>query len=144
MIEQRTLDLINAEIDGELHVGDLAELQARLDADPEARAMREQLARIAGSLGRMATVAPPADLREQILRVTHPVAKVLPFRDRRTQFVRYTMALAAGIALVAVGIQFSGSSGPALDAGQLVGTIGGNAGDAGNNGRRDRCCGRPG
>ncbi len=127
MIEQRTLDLINAEIDGELHVGDLAELQARLDADPEARAMREQLARIAGSLGRMATVAPPADLQEQILRVTHPVARVLPFRDRRTQFVRYTMALAAGIALVAVGIQFSGSSGPALDAGQLVGTIGGNA-----------------
>ena len=130
MIEQRTLDLINAEIDGELHVGDLTELQARLDADPEARAMREQLARIAGSLGRMATVAPPADLQEQILRVTHPVARVLPFRDRRTQFVRYTMALAAGIALVAVGIQFSGSSGPALDAGQLVGTIGGQSGTA--------------
>ena len=33
MIEQRTLDLIHAELDGELHVGDLAELQRRLEAD---------------------------------------------------------------------------------------------------------------
>ncbi len=128
MIEQRTLDLIHAELDGELHVGDLAELQRRLEADPEAQAAREQLGRIAASLERMAPEAPPAGLQEQILQATRPAAKVLPFRDRRIQFVRYTMALAAGIAIAAVGIQFAGSSGPGLDADQLVGTIGGQAG----------------
>jgi len=124
MIEQRTLDLIHAELDGELHVGDLAELQRRLEIDPEARAMHEQLARMAGSLGRLAPEAPPADLQQRILEATRPVAKVLPFRDRRAQFVRYTMALAAGIAIAAVGIRFAGTSGPGLEADQLVGTMG--------------------
>lgn len=127
MIEQRTLDLIHAELDGELHVGDLAELQLRLESDPEARAMRDHLGAIAGALGRMPPVAPPAGLQEQILQATRPAAKVLPFRNRRTQFVRYTMALAAGVALAAVGIQFSGNSGYSLEADQLVGTIGGQA-----------------
>ena len=128
MIEQRTLDLIHAELDGELHVGDLAELQLRLESDPEARAMREHLVTIAGALGRMPPVAPPAGLQEQILRATRPAANVLPFRSRRTHFVRYTMALAAGVAIAAVGIQFSGNSLTGLDTGQLVGTIGGQAG----------------
>ena len=130
MIEQRTLDLIHAQVDGELGPGDLAELQARLQADPEAQAMSEQLGKIAGSLGRMTPVAPPAGLQQQILQATRPAAKVLPFRDRRIQFVRYTMALAAGLAIAVVGIQFTGSSGPGLDAGQLVGTIGGQASTA--------------
>lgn len=127
MIEQRTLDLIHAELDGELHVGDLAELQLRLESDPEARAMREHLGAIAGALGRMPSVAPPAGLQDQILQATRPSADLLPFRNRRTQFVRYTMALAAGLALAAVGIQFSGNSGAGMDADQLVGTIGGQA-----------------
>ena len=128
MIEQRTLDLIHAELDGELHVGDLAELQRRLEADPEAQAMSDHLGKISGALARMTPVAPPAGLQQQILQATRPAAKVLPFRDRRVQFVRYTMALAAGIAIAVVGIQFTGSSGPGLDADQLVGTIGGKAG----------------
>lgn len=127
MIEQRTLDLIHAELDGELHVGDLAELQRRLEADPEAQAMRNHLAAIAGALGRMAPVAPPAGLQEQILQAMRPAAKVLPFRTRNTHIVRYTVALAAGIAIAAVGIQFSGNSGAGLDADQLVGTMGGQA-----------------
>jgi anti-sigma factor RsiW len=124
MIEQRTLELINADLDGELDAGERAELQRRLDSDPEARNMSEQLARIAGSLGRLQPEAPPAGLQGQILQAIQPTAKVLPFRSRTPQYVRYTMALAAGIAIAVVGIQFSGMSGASLEADQVVGTIG--------------------
>lgn len=125
MIEQRTLELIHAELDGELDAAERLELQQRIDADPEAGAMQAQLAKMAHALGRLPPVAPPAGLQQQILQATRPSAKVLPFRERRQQFVRYAMALAAGMIIATVGIGFSGGSHLALDSDQLVGTIGG-------------------
>jgi hypothetical protein len=128
MIDPLLLELINLQLDGELDADDRAELQRGLESDPEALAMSEQLNRIADSLGRMAPESPPVGLHERIVKAVQPKATVLPFRERRTrQYVRYTMALAAGIAIAAVGLQFSGSSIPGLQTDQLVGTIGGQA-----------------
>ena len=124
MIDERTLELIHAELDAEIDAGDLAELQRRLASDPEASAMREHLAKVAGALGRMPPVMPPAGLQQQILQATRPTAKVVPFPDRRVRFVRYTMALAAGTIIAAVGIGFTGASRVGFDSGQLVGTMG--------------------
>lgn len=125
MIEQRILELIHADLDGELDAAARSELQQALHADPEAQALHAQLAKMAGALGRMPPVAPPAGLQQQILQATRPSAKVLPFRERRQQFVRYAMALAAGMIIATVGIGFSGGSRLGLDPDQLVGTIGG-------------------
>jgi hypothetical protein len=127
MIEARTLELIHADLDGELDADARAELQRRLDADPQARAQHGQLLKMAGALGRMAPETPPAELEQQILQALRPAAKVLPFRERRVQFVRYAMALAAGMIIAAVGIGFAGGSRTAFDPNELVGTMGGPA-----------------
>jgi anti-sigma factor RsiW len=123
MIDPRTLELIHAAIDAELDPQGSSELQRRLAADPEARALHGQLARMAGVLGQMPPVDPPAGLQEQILSALPVSAKVLPFRPRRVQIARYAMALAASLIIGVIGFGFGGGR-LALDADQLVGTMG--------------------
>lgn len=124
MTDPRSLELIHAELDGELSAAERDELHSRLANDAEARRQREQLGRMAAALGRMAPMAPPADLQQRVLRAGRPAALQIPFQPRHGQWVRYALALAAGVVIVALGIGFVGNSRPDFDPEQLVATMG--------------------
>lgn len=67
MTDPRLLELINAEIDGELDAQQRAELARSLLADPNARARREELRQLCAALDQLEEVEPPSQLRENIL-----------------------------------------------------------------------------
>jgi hypothetical protein len=58
MIDQKYLELIQAEIDGELAEHDRAELARFLLANPGARAVRDDLKRLCATLDRVEPVEP--------------------------------------------------------------------------------------
>ncbi len=59
MADPRQLELIHAEIDGELNAQQRAELARRLLADPDVRAVREDLRRLCTALDALEQVEPP-------------------------------------------------------------------------------------
>ena len=67
MIEDRHIELINAELDGELTTAERAELSRLLLANPEARALRVELSRLSGALEQLESVAPPSELATSVL-----------------------------------------------------------------------------
>ncbi|MGH8122546.1 MAG: hypothetical protein ACREPT_07215 [Rudaea sp.] len=75
MIDERTLELIHAEIDAGLDGTTRAELELRLQGDPDARSLRADLVRVAAALARMAPVTMPAHLHERL-------AGVIPTAER--------------------------------------------------------------
>lgn len=101
MVDERTLELIHAELDDELDAGAQAELERRLEATPDARGMREELQRISQALGRIAPAEPPLALRSAVLGAIRPVVRARPARLP----VRHRgWALAAGMAIGALGM----------------------------------------
>lgn len=123
MIDERTLELIHDELDGELAADLRMELLQRLEADPAARTLREQLGRMSDALGRMPSVTPP-DLHLQLLQATRPRARVISSRERRGQVARYGLALAAGMVFAVVGLSLADRGRPNFDPVQLAGTMG--------------------
>src|SRR5678816_424910 len=67
MIEERHVELIHAELDGELTAEQRAELSRLLLANPEARALRDQLNRLFGELAKLEDAVPPAELSASVL-----------------------------------------------------------------------------
>jgi hypothetical protein len=67
MADPVRLALIHAEIDGELDARQRAELARSLLADPETRALREDLRRVCATLDAVQEVEPPPQLRASIL-----------------------------------------------------------------------------
>jgi hypothetical protein len=68
MLEQRVIDLINAEIDGELGSEESAELESILQASAEARIMKTELRKLTNLMEDMPEQEPPADLASRILK----------------------------------------------------------------------------
>lgn len=110
MVDERTQALLNDEIDGALDAGQRTELEQRLAASADARALRDDLGRITAALERLPQEAAPAGLRESItnaIQAAAPRSRVVSLdarRPRRTEFTRVGFALAAGVALGAVGL----------------------------------------
>jgi hypothetical protein len=67
MLDTRALELINAEIDGELGADEHAELHALLVSSAEARAMQADLQRLSNLIESVPEQAPPAGLSDRIL-----------------------------------------------------------------------------
>jgi hypothetical protein len=67
MADSGRLELIHAEIDGELDGRQNAELARCLLADPEVRALREDLRRLCTALDALEDVDPPPQLRQSIV-----------------------------------------------------------------------------
>lgn len=125
MIDERTLELIHAELDDELDAEGRAELRERLQASPEATALRAEMLRMSDALGRVPVIAPPPALHAQLLRpLRGDSAKVIPFPSRQAQIIRYSLAFAAGMLLAMVGLSVLEHPRSAFDPGQLVGTMG--------------------
>ena len=68
MISERTLELINAGIDGELSAEDQQELDAVLESSAEARSMKAELLKLANLMGSLPAQQPPSGLHDQILQ----------------------------------------------------------------------------
>jgi hypothetical protein len=101
MIDSRRLELLHAEIDGELDAHGRAELARALLADPETRALRDDLRRLTGRLDAIGQVEPPAELVGSVLR-SLPPANSTPARSHRPAghgagYWRYAAMLAGAI-----------------------------------------------
>lgn len=129
-IDPRTLELIHAELDGELDAIARAELEHRLASDPQAAIEREQLQRMAASLARLPVIDAPAGLRQR-WHAPRPVAQgttghASPVRHgARRSWLRPAIGLAAGLLAVAVLLQWGAGGGLDQDTRQMVGTLGG-------------------
>jgi hypothetical protein len=128
MIDEKTLELIHAEIDGELPEQHRAELSRHLLSSPEARAAREELRRVCALLDRVQPVEPPPDLRASILG-----AVKLPGSAAGTQgpqrfwappgILRYAAVFAGGLIVSAIAFQVGLDREGGLDVSQVAGTM---------------------
>jgi len=68
MITERTMQLINADIDGELSLAEQSELESTLESSAEARAMKAELLKLNNLMSSLPEQQPPADLNNRILQ----------------------------------------------------------------------------
>lgn len=71
-IDQKYIDLINADIDGEIGADDHAELQAFLAGDAEGRALHDELSALCSTLDGVTEEEPPRHLRHVIMNTLPP------------------------------------------------------------------------
>ncbi len=138
MIDHRTADLMERDLDGSLSAEEGRELERRLQADPEARALHAEMVEVTGHLRAAGDVAVPAGLRGHVLaeaaRRRAPSAQGRGTGSRRGWWLapapglRYGAALAAGVALglgMAAWLLAWPPAGPGLDLDALAGTMAG-------------------
>lgn len=130
MMDEKYLELIHAELDGELPDRERAELSRYLLANPEARAFREELRNVCAALSRIEQVEPPRGLKESILEA---VAAHAPAQGRTVsrqagqapRLLRYAAAFAGGLLVSAIAFQVGFESRGGIDVADLVGTMAG-------------------
>jgi hypothetical protein len=150
--DPRLLELLDAELDGQLDAAAASELSARLAADPEARAARAELQRLHAALSGLPEQPLPDSLHAAILRALPPPAQVdtnlsgagryvLAWPRRMARAMRFphspstshhtsrstmnrSKILAVGALAVAIGaVLFFGLREPSPPASDAVGTI---------------------
>jgi hypothetical protein len=129
MLDDRMLQLLNAEIDGDLSASDRAELSRRLLHEPDARAAREALRRACAELDTLEPVEPPAELRERILAALPQSAAVAsrggqPSRRflSSASTLRYAAAIVGAVLVGTIAFQANRSV-SGVDADQAAGTM---------------------
>jgi anti-sigma factor RsiW len=141
MIEERHLELIHGDLDGELTPEQRAELSELLRASPEARGLREELSRLSGALAAVKSVDPPPDLTKWVLQALDRRSSRDPSGAQRVGLtsatrslrmpLRYAAMFAAGV-LVSAGVFRLGFDQASLpDVSEIAGTIGGHERAAG-------------
>jgi anti-sigma factor RsiW len=120
------LELIHAEIDGELEPAPRAELARRLLADPDARALRDDFRRLCKALDALVQVEPPAQLREGILAALPAAAPKPAVRPRQRWLSgapqwRYAAVIASVLTAGAIVTEIV--RGPAPPATEVAGTM---------------------
>jgi hypothetical protein len=133
MIQERHVELIHAELDGELTSEQRAELSRVLLANPEARALRDQLARLFSAVAKLELADPPPELSDSVLSALG--AKLRKLRPgaahsaRRTWYTgpafRYAAVFVGGLLASAVLLAPGARHSAGPDVSELVGTIGG-------------------
>lgn len=122
MTDDGHLALINAEIDGELDGQQRGELARRLLADPEVRALRNDLRRLCAALDALEDVEPPRELLQNILAALPQSA---PPRERSSWSVpRVRYAAVILVVLTAGTIVYETVHGPKPSTTELVGMMG--------------------
>src|SRR5512135_2329165 len=107
MLDEKTFELLNAEIDGTLSATDRAELSRRLLESPELRALRDDLRRACAELDRLPRVEPPAGLREKILAALPQAGSATEAQARRgfafgPRSLRFAAAIVGGVLVSAL------------------------------------------
>ena len=128
MIDQKHLELIQADIDGELAEHDRAELARLLLANPDARAVHADLKRLCATLARVEPVEPPPALRASILDAVRLAEGTAPPAIRRgwlgsPQTLRFAAALAGGALLSVLAFQIGLDRRSTVDVSQVAGTM---------------------
>jgi hypothetical protein len=126
LMNDRAIELINAEIDGVLGGPARAELNRLLLADPAVRSLRDELRRTCQALDSLEQEEIPADLHESILSAlpASPVRREEPAAAGwfGKPVLRYAAAFAGGLLVSALAFHFVGSA-PGLDPQELAGTL---------------------
>jgi len=128
MIEDRHIELIHAELDGELNSEQRAELSRVLLANPEARSLRDELNRLFGALAQLEDAEPPRGLHASVLDAIG--AHKGPARSvRRSWYTgpafRYAAVFLGGLLASAILLGPGARQAAGPDISELVGTIGG-------------------
>jgi hypothetical protein len=121
MIDESTAELIHADIDDCLSAEHRAELSGILLVDPEARAFHRDMQRLQRELAVVETAEVPAGLAESIMAAIH-AADAAPSRHEPWRDLRYGLALAASVAVVAVTLWIGGREDD-IDGTAAVGTM---------------------
>ncbi len=122
MADTEQLALIHAEIDDELSAHERSELARRLLADPEVRALREDLRKLCSALDAVQHVDPPTQLRAEILNALPPLAR-FPTRSAWALTPRWRYAaLVAGL-LAGGAVVFETLQGPGPAITEVAGTM---------------------
>jgi len=121
MSTDRHIELIHAEIDGELDAQQRAELSRCLLADPDVRALRDDLRRLCAELDAMPQADPPPDLRETILAALPATSTVRA--ARRFPALNWRHAAAAACLVVVSAVVFVSVRSPAPPPADLAGTM---------------------
>jgi hypothetical protein len=121
MNDPARLELIHADVDGELDGAQRAELARILLADPDARTLHDDLRRVSAALDALPAVEPPRELLPGILAAlpAQPPARARPaWVEHRWRYA----ALLAGV-IAAGAIVFQTGRGPGSDTGEMSGTL---------------------
>ena len=134
-VEAKIVELINAEIDGEISANDRSLLHDHLRSHPEASRLHDELADLCKSLDSLEAVSPPADLKQAILATLETPAPTLaaspPISPSRrwwhpvAPLWQYTGAFALGCFITVILTNTYRIADPGYDrVADLVGTIG--------------------
>ncbi|MDJ0813960.1 MAG: zf-HC2 domain-containing protein [Woeseiaceae bacterium] len=128
-VDSKIVELINADIDGEISPADKQELEAALAADPEAQAMHAELSGLSRALHELPDLDPPPHLKHAIM-ASVPGPQKEPAREGWLQSLfaapalRYAGMFAAGALLTLSLVSSDQLSDRAFtDVTGLVGTI---------------------
>jgi hypothetical protein len=127
MLEERTLHLINADIDGELTPDEREDLDVILESSSDARAMRAELLRLSNLLNNQPEQLPPPDLSKQILNKLAPPPRASNF-SLSSLFASFQpatagLAFAAGLLLTVGVYELSPSDQSSSGTASMVGTM---------------------
>lgn len=127
LMNDRTIELINAEIDGVLTGPDRAELNRLLLADPAVRDLRDELRQVCAAIDAIEPEDIPSDLHASIIAALPggPIQFDEPARTGRLgkSVLRYAAAFAGGLLVSALAFHFSGTGSPGLGTHELAGTL---------------------
>jgi len=128
-IEQKYIDLINADIDGEIGHADKTELDTFLAENDEARTLHKQLVALCGSIDSIEPVSPPPHIRHVIMNSVKPTptnteSPGLLQMLFESPVLKYSSTFAAGVLLTLSILSSDQISNEAFDdVTGLVGTI---------------------
>lgn len=127
MLEERTLNLINADIDRELTVAEQDELDVILESSAEARAMRAELLKLSNLLDNAPLQTPPDGLTSRILNQLSPPHSAIKLSlgnfFRSFQPLTAGLAFAAGLLFTVGFYEMSQQGAPSTNAASMVGTM---------------------
>ena len=75
MNQERSIELIHADLDGEISAAEQEELHACLEADHSLAALRDDMRKLHDALGRVEAIDPPPGLRSSILAAIQPAGR---------------------------------------------------------------------
>lgn len=121
MTDDESMALIHAELDGDLSSAERAELARLLLADPQVRALRDELQGLCSRLGAVGQVEPPPELKDSILERLPSVPVAAPYRT--ASFGRWRLAAMIAGLLMAGTIVYEIAQGPAPGSRETAGTL---------------------
>jgi hypothetical protein len=113
--------LIHAELDGDLSSEQRADLARLLLADPQVRALRDELRGLGSRLDALGQVEPPPQLKDSVLSRLPSVPVATTYRRASVSYWRLA-AMVAGL-LIAGTIVYETAQGPAPGSREIAGTI---------------------